>query len=103
MPYQRQKPIPLREPIYLFSTDVEKLQEALNKVFQERNAWRNKYRIVNTENVKIQNIIRRKDELLEVLDRQVTQSSLSHHIPPASWIIDQLTSRTLSSRNRRRC
>src|SRR3954469_6990619 len=81
-----------KEPIYLFSTDVEKLQEALNKVCQERNAWRNKYRIVNTENVDIHNILRRKDELLEVLDRQVTQTSLSHHIPPASWIIDQLTS-----------
>ena len=92
MPYQHQEPIPLREPIYLFSTDVEKLQAALNKVCQERNAWRNKYRIVNTENVEIHNILRRKDELLEVLDRQVTQSSLSHHIPPASWIIDQLTS-----------
>ena len=53
MPYPRQEVLPLKEPVLYFMKDKEKLQIAFNKVQQEKNSWRNKYRILSVENAKI--------------------------------------------------
>ena len=100
MSYPRQGLVPLKEPIYIFMSDTEKLQIALTKAQRERNAWRNKYQVVNLENTKLQSQLREKDDLIEILERHAVQEGqenlfFSSHIPPTSgaWkkIIDQPT------------
>lgn len=73
MPYPRQEPIPLKEHVYLFANDVEKLQVAVTKVRQERNMWKHKYLVLNLEYIQISNYLKMKDEILEILKQHETQ------------------------------
>ena len=100
MPYPHQRIVPLKEPVYIFTSDAEKLQIALTKAQRERSDWKNKYQVVSLENAKIQKQLREKDDLIKILEQHATQVKqedvfFSSHIPPASGalkrIINQLT------------
>ena len=45
-----------------FLTDAEKFQIALTQMQQERDAWKNKYQIVEFENSEIQKLLKQRDE-----------------------------------------
>ncbi|XP_050895429.1 uncharacterized protein LOC127102056 [Lathyrus oleraceus] len=101
MPYPRHEPFPIanREPTLIFMIDTEKLQIALTKVQQERDAWKNKYQFVNNENEQIQKHLKKKnEEELSKKKRKVQEdlfsSSIQLDTPPTSvaWklIVDKL-------------
>ena len=73
MPYPRQGIVPLKEPVYIFTSDAEKLQIALTKAQRERSAWKNKYQVVSLENAKIKKQLREKDDLIKILEQHATQ------------------------------
>lgn len=52
MPYPRQEPLYLtvKEYSLIFMADAEKLKIALTRVQREKDAWKNKYQIIQTEN-----------------------------------------------------
>ncbi|XP_050915101.1 uncharacterized protein LOC127130071 [Lathyrus oleraceus] len=56
IPYPRQEPLPLtiKEPSLVYMTDAEKLKVALTRMKREKDAWKNKYQIIHTENEEIQ-------------------------------------------------
>lgn len=64
MPYPRQEPLSLtvKEPSPIFMTDTEKLKVALNRMQQEKDAWKNKYQIVHAENEEIQRHLKQMND-----------------------------------------
>ena len=86
--------------------DKEKLQIAFNKVQQEKNSWRNKYRILSVENAKIQKILKEKDTLIEIVEQHVIEkdelfSSENHSGTPYTWQRSADTSTTEEARLKR--
>ena len=103
MPYPRQEVLSLKDHVLYFMNDKEKLQIALNKVQQERNSWRNKYRILSVENAKIQKILKEKEALIEILEQHVIEkdelfSSENHSGNPYNW---QRSADTLTTKEAR--
>ena len=100
MPYPHQEIFPLQEPTFIYTSDADKLQFALEKAHRERRAWINKYQSLGRENAELQKELKEKADLIEILERSVTKerqevSLFTDHIPPTSgaWksIVDQLT------------
>ena len=86
--------------------DKEKLQIPFNKVQQEKNSWRNKYRILSVENAKIQKILKERDALIEILEQHVIEkdelfSSENHSGTPYTWRRSADTSTTEEARLKR--
>lgn len=64
MLYPRQEPLPLadKERTYIFMTDAKKLKITLTKAWRERDAWKNKYQVINNEDEEVQRKLKMKNE-----------------------------------------
>ena len=98
MPYSRQEPLHLvdKEPTYYFMDDAEKLKIALTKVQRERDAWKNKYQVVDIENAKLQEHFKHKNEVEVAKKKRKAQEDLfSSCIQPVPDVLK--SSETLST------
>lgn len=85
MSHPRQEPLSLtvKEPSLVFMTNIEKLNTYLNRMRQERDAWKNKYQIVHAENKELQIHLKQiNDEELANKKRNMQEDLFSSSIRP---------------------
>lgn len=70
------------------------------------DAWKNKYLVVNLENGEIQSQLKKKNELIKILEKHITREKpediLLSHIPHASRIINQLILESAQLKNNKK-
>ncbi|KAI5410056.1 hypothetical protein KIW84_055511 [Lathyrus oleraceus] len=101
MPYPCERPMSMVvvEPLTLPNQDVEKLEDTLVKIKQEKDVWEERFHALSKKHEELQLESKDKDALIELLDDRVTKrqrepdvSSSCMPKPFVSWrkIVDQL-------------
>ncbi|XP_050895152.1 uncharacterized protein LOC127101748 [Lathyrus oleraceus] len=87
-------PYPRQEPAYIFMTNAEKMKISLTKTQRERDAWKNKYQIINNEDEELKRKLKMKnEEYLSNKKRKVQEDLFSYGVQSdTSWklIMDKL-------------